>query len=143
MISLTKVFRFEAAHALYGYEGACARIHGHSYELRIRIGARKDIQDYMGDTGMILDLKVLKRIVKENVLSELDHKILLSEKYIHEKKFRPSPDELVIFPAEPTVENMLLYIKNKVEPSLPENVQLLSVKLYETRDSMAAWERDE
>lgn len=141
MISLTKIFRFEAAHAIFGYNGACSRLHGHSYELHVCIKAKDDVNDYIGNTGMILDLKILKKLVQDSVLSILDHKTLLSKQYLTEKNLSVSSEELVVFPAEPTVENILLFIKNKIESSFPEDVQLLSLKLYETRDSMAEWER--
>ena len=43
MITITKIFRFEAAHAIHGYPGACANLHGHSYELHVRVaGAHRD-----------------------------------------------------------------------------------------------------
>ena len=36
-IRITKKFRFEAAHALYGYDGKCKNIHGHNYNLFVTI----------------------------------------------------------------------------------------------------------
>ena len=36
-IRITKKFRFEAAHALYGYDGKCKNIHGHNYKLFVTI----------------------------------------------------------------------------------------------------------
>lgn len=141
MLSLTKIFRFEAAHAIYGYNGACARLHGHSYELHICVGAKTDVQNYIEDTGMILDLKILKKLVQDTLLSELDHKTVLSDKYISATSFYIAPEDIVIFPAEPTVENILLYIKRKIEDVLPPDIELISMKLYETRDSLAEWEK--
>ncbi len=44
MIRLTKIFNFEMAHALYGYDGPCKNIHGHSYQLEVTIaGNLKDM----------------------------------------------------------------------------------------------------
>ena len=37
MIRITKAFKFEMAHALYGYDGLCKNIHGHSYRLWVTI----------------------------------------------------------------------------------------------------------
>ena len=141
MLSLTKIFHFEAAHAIYGYNGACARLHGHSYELHVSVGAKSDIQNYIEDTGMIIDLRILKKLVQGALLSELDHKTILSGKYISTTNSHIAPEDLVIFPAEPTVENMLLYIKRKLEEVLPQNIQLISLKLYETKDSLAEWKK--
>ena len=36
-LSITKIFTFEAAHALLGYDGLCANIHGHSYRLEVTV----------------------------------------------------------------------------------------------------------
>jgi 6-pyruvoyltetrahydropterin/6-carboxytetrahydropterin synthase len=36
-IRVTKLFRFEMAHALNGYDGPCKNIHGHSYELQVTV----------------------------------------------------------------------------------------------------------
>jgi len=37
LIRITKHFDFEAAHALYGYDGKCKNIHGHSYQLFVTV----------------------------------------------------------------------------------------------------------
>ena len=36
-IRITKQFNFETAHALYGYDGLCKNIHGHSYKLNVTV----------------------------------------------------------------------------------------------------------
>jgi 6-pyruvoyltetrahydropterin/6-carboxytetrahydropterin synthase len=43
---------------------------------------------------------------------------------------------------EPTAENILLYICNELGKELPENVELHRLKLYETNDSYAEWQKD-
>ena len=37
MIRITKKFDFEAGHALYGYDGKCKNLHGHSYKLLVTV----------------------------------------------------------------------------------------------------------
>ena len=36
-IRITKQFNFETAHALYGYDGLCKNVHGHSYKLDVTV----------------------------------------------------------------------------------------------------------
>ena len=36
-IRITKQFSFETGHALYGYDGKCKNIHGHSYQLFVTV----------------------------------------------------------------------------------------------------------
>jgi len=140
MISLTKICRFEAAHAIFDYNGDCARLHGHSYELHVCVESTKmGAESYISGNGMIIDLKLLKSIIQKNILSELDHKTLLSDKYVNNRNLRLPDEETIILPVEPTVENILLYIKIRLQSLLPDNIRLCKVELYETRDSMARW----
>jgi 6-pyruvoyltetrahydropterin/6-carboxytetrahydropterin synthase len=44
-----------------------------------------------------------------------------------------------IFDFQPTCENLVLYIVNKLKPTLPKNIDLYSVRLYETASSFAEW----
>ena len=37
MIRITKIFSFETAHVLYGYDGKCKNVHGHSYKLFVTL----------------------------------------------------------------------------------------------------------
>lgn len=62
--------RFAAAHRLCGYQGNCANIHGHNWEVEVRV-RRPDLDDI----GMALDFRTLKDITRE-VLDELDHAML-------------------------------------------------------------------
>ncbi len=139
MLSVTKIFRFEAAHVIYGYPGMCARIHGHSYELHVTVGLRKEQAGFLPGTGMILDFSDLKRLVQSKVTDRLDHKFLVSRAYLEAKGSVFSTDELAVMDAEPTAENILLWLKHEISAVLPENVQLLGLRLHETRDSYAEW----
>jgi 6-pyruvoyltetrahydropterin/6-carboxytetrahydropterin synthase len=58
---------FSAAHALKGYQGDCARLHGHNWIIRVYVRCRK-----LDDIGIGIDFRIVKDHVK-NVLRELDH----------------------------------------------------------------------
>lgn len=139
MISITRIFRFEAAHALYKYPGSCQNIHGHSYELHVTVQARRAVEDYVPGLGIIIDFKDLKMHVQEAVIKALDHKLILSKAYLAKTKCVFSSNELVVFDFEPTAENLLIFSRNQIRSALPEHVQLNSLRLYETRDSFADW----
>lgn len=139
MIQLTKIFHFEMAHAIYGYQGACKNIHGHSYELHVSVSASNDKEEYIPAPGFIIDFSEIKQIVNAAVVWKFDHALLLSEKFLAEHPSFPKQDNLVIFKAEPTVENLLVYIKQALESRLPEGVKLVHLKLYETSNSYAEW----
>lgn len=139
MISITKIFRFEAAHAIHGYPGSCKNIHGHSYELQVTVKANQWEEGYVSGLGIIIDFKDLKAIVQAEVVNKLDHKLLLSQSYLNQNNLFPQLDELIVFDVEPTAENLLIFARDQITKALPDHVQLQSLKLWETRDSYAEW----
>ena len=139
MIQVTKIFRFEMAHAITGYDGPCKHIHGHSYVLHVTATEKNGKDNYMAAPGFVIDFKDLKSIVNKSVIDQLDHKLVLSKafllKHLHAKQF----ENLVVWDMEPSAENMLIYISREIQKKLPENVILKYLKLYETNNSYAEW----
>lgn len=140
-IRITREFTFEMAHALWNYDGACKNIHGHSYKLFVTISG-SPIQDQNNRKfGMVMDFKDLKTIVNKHVVDILDHSLVVyrnaegdslnSVKKMYEKVF--------VFDFQPTCENLIVYIAEKIVTELPVNISLHSLKLYETATSYAEW----
>ncbi|MBU7032504.1 MAG: 6-carboxytetrahydropterin synthase QueD [Theionarchaea archaeon] len=67
---LSRTFTFDAAHRLTDYQGACGRIHGHTYTLVITVEGELDSR------GMVIDFFDLKILVEESIISRLDHTYL-------------------------------------------------------------------
>jgi 6-pyruvoyltetrahydropterin/6-carboxytetrahydropterin synthase len=127
------------AHAIFGYQGACKNIHGHSYELHTTFQSTSHQTGIIPAPGFLLDFKDIKRMVQETVIIELDHRIVLSEAFVSENAFIKQTENLVIWPMEPTAENILYFIQQTLAKVLPEDVNLVYLKLYETKDSFAEW----
>lgn len=142
MISVTKIFNFEMAHALYNYEGPCANIHGHSYILHVTVKSTMGGNNKLTPPGFIIDFKELKELVNAKVIVLLDHKLVLSGEYINNLKPRTSFKNLFQFGTEPTAENLILFISKELIASLPSEVSLHSLKLFETNNSYAEWFND-
>ena len=142
MISVTKIFNFEMAHALYNYEGQCANIHGHSYILYVTVISSKKGENELIPPGFVVDFKELKQIVNSKIIALFDHKLVLSREYINSLEPHISFNNLFQFGAEPTAENLLLFISKELIDSLPANVSLHSLKLFETGNSYAEWVND-
>jgi len=68
---LWKEATFDAAHQLPLHDGACKRLHGHTYKLQLGLYVPVD-----STTGMGLDFKHLSRFISEEVLYEYDHQLL-------------------------------------------------------------------
>ncbi|MBX2933583.1 MAG: 6-carboxytetrahydropterin synthase [Ferruginibacter sp.] len=139
MLSVTKIFHFEMAHAIHGYYGACKNIHGHSYELRVTVSSVYNNDDYIPAPGFVADFKEIKNIVTALVIDKLDHHLLLSKKFLEANSTITAANNLLVFEAEPSAENLLLYIKGILQEQLPEHIHLSRLKLFETKDSYAEW----
>lgn len=141
MFYLTKTFRFEAAHALVGYDGKCRNIHGHSYELQVTVKGMPVDEPGNPKNGMVIDFHDLKRIVNEEVVERLDHSFIIGtnmpEDFVESAK--QNFDKIVCVDYQPTTENMLADFAERIKVKLPQNVELYCVRLQETRDSYAEW----
>ncbi len=139
MLTLTKIFHFEMAHAIHGYSGSCKNIHGHSYELHVKVSAIANDETFIPAPGFLIDFKEIKSIVNESIIRKFDHHLLLSDDYLKKNISHSSAENLIIFEAEPTAENLLICIRNILRNKLPENIKLVHLKLFETKDSYAEW----
>ncbi len=129
------------AHALWGYDGLCKNIHGHSYILKITVSG-VPITDY-NDTkeGMVIDFGDLKKIVKKYIVDVYDHSVVLNKRAPVQKLINIDEmfDRLHFTDFQPTAENMVVYFADILHHKLPEEVKLESVVLYETANSYAEW----
>jgi len=116
---------FNAAHRLFRKDwsdeknlkvfGKCSNpnYHGHNYELEVGVTGSTDLE-----TGFVIDLALLKVIIKEEVEIPFDHKNL----NVEVSEFKD---------LNPTVENIAKVIWNKIRLRLDDGYQI-EVKLYET-----------
>lgn len=140
MISVTKIFRFETAHAIFGYEGPCKYIHGHSYVLHVTVASpTAGKEDFIQKPGFVVDFKILKKIVQEAIVRKLDHRLILSKEYLESKPALKNEENLEVWEMEPSAENILIFSKTEISQVLPADIQLVRLRLYETSDSFAEW----
>lgn len=142
VIRLTKEFSFEAAHALEGYDGACREIHGHSYRLFVTVKGAPSERAEDPKCGMVMDFGALKRIVNEEVVSRLDHALVLRATEAAEPLLALLGERfgnIVTTDYQPTCENMLADFAERIAPRLPDGVSLHALRLYETAASYAEW----
>ncbi|HEY5465172.1 MAG TPA: 6-carboxytetrahydropterin synthase [Hanamia sp.] len=126
MVFLTRIEHFNAAHKLYNPSwdkekneiifGKCTNEnwHGHNYELHVTIKGEVD-----ADTGFVVNVKNLSKLINEFVLEELDHKNLnLDVAFLKGKMC--------------STENLAIAIWQQLFSRLQKGVELHCVKLYET-----------
>ena len=129
------------AHALWNYDGLCRHIHGHSYKLIITIIGEPIEDSNDQKLGMVLDFADLKVVVKEPVVDYFDHSLVINrgaENYLPDEP-NEMYDKVHLMDFQPTCENLVLYIAEKVQARLSPGIRLFSVKLYETPTSYAEW----
>ena len=128
IVYLTRRETFAAAHRLFKPElsdkenfelfGKCSNPnwHGHNYTLEVTV-----IGEVNSETGFVLDIKKLKEIIVENVISRVDHKNL-------------NIDTDFMKGIIPTSENITIAIWRQLVDKIPGG-KLYSIKLYETENN--------
>ena len=146
MIHLTKEFSFESAHALWGYDGKCREIHGHSYRLFVTIKGEPITDEQSPKLGMVMDFGELKAIVAREITDRLDHSFVMRRTEQAEALAAAMGSQftnVVLVDYQPTCENMLIDFAARLKAALPEGVKLHSLRLHETATSYAEWFADE
>lgn len=146
MIRLTKEFSFESAHALWGYDGKCREIHGHSYRLFVTIKGEPIADEQSPKLGMVMDFGELKAIVAREITDRLDHSFVMRRTEQAEALAAAMGSQftnVVLVDYQPTCENMLIDFAARLKAALPDGVALHSLRLHETATSFAEWYSDE
>ncbi len=141
-IRITKQFTFETGHALYGYDGKCKNVHGHSYKLSVTVMGQPISDTSNVKYGMVIDFSDLKRIVKEEIVDVFDHATVFNKNTPHvelAKELKDRGHHVILVDYQPTSEMMVIDFADKIKNRLPENIQLHAIKLQETETSFAEW----
>jgi len=140
-VRVSKEFHFEMAHALWNYDGLCRHIHGHSYKLFISIIGKPITETKDPKLGMVLDFGDLKALVKGPVVDYFDHSLVINKEAENHRPKEPNEmyDKVHLVDFQPTCENLVIYIAEKIQALLPPGIGLFSIKLYETATSYAEW----
>ena len=124
-VTVNRKAHFNAAHRLYNCEwsdarnaeifGKCANpnFHGHNYELIVSVTGK-----IHPETGFVMDMKILKDLIRKEIEDQFDHKNL--------------NEEVSEFTSlNPTAENISVVIWNKLRDKIDSKLDL-SITLYET-----------
>ena len=140
-IRVTKSFTFEMAHALWNYDGPCRNIHGHSYQLHVTVYGQpnKDINNTK--LGMVMDFSDLKRIVNQYVVNFFDHSVVISSRASQPdiERVEQMFEKFYVVDFQPTCENLVIDMAERIRNRLPAHVSLFSLRLVETATSYAEW----
>lgn len=141
-IRITKQFSFETGHALYGYDGLCRNVHGHSYKLHVTVIGTPISDSNHVKYGMVIDFSDLKKIVKSKIVNVFDHATVFNKNTPHvdlAKELKDRGHNVLLVNYQPTSEMMIIDFAETIKKELPTHVQLHSLKLQETESSYAQW----
>ena len=141
-IRITKQFSFETGHALYGYDGKCKNVHGHSYKLSVTVSGTPISDNTNVKFGMVIDFGDLKKIVNEEIVDVFDHATVFNKNTPHvelAKELQARDHHVILVDYQPTSEMMVIDFADKIKKRLPINIKLYSIKLQETDTSFAEW----
>ena len=120
MYEISVVTTFSAAHSLRDYEGECARVHGHNWQVRVTVCAKEP-----GANGIAIDFRDLKRLTNE-VVARLDHT------NINEVE----PFDKI----NPTSENIARWLCDELRPKMSASaVTLARVDVQENENSCVSF----
>ncbi|MDT8347170.1 MAG: 6-carboxytetrahydropterin synthase [Flavobacteriaceae bacterium] len=141
-IRVTKEFNFETGHALYGYDGKCRNVHGHSYKLAVTVIGRPIADKQHVKLGMVIDFSDLKAIVKEEIVDQFDHATVFNKNTPHielANELKSRGHHVILVNYQPTSEMMVIDFAQRIQARLPENIELYGLKLRETDTAYAEW----
>jgi 6-pyruvoyltetrahydropterin/6-carboxytetrahydropterin synthase len=117
-MKITKIFTFDSAHHLTNYNGKCEQMHGHTYKLEVTV------EGSVKDNGLVIDFLKLKRIVKKEIIDELDHNLI---------------NNII---ENPSVENIVVWIWGKLKdhPDFEGDVSLCKLVLWESSNSCVTYQ---
>ena len=113
-------FKFDAAHYIDGYDGKCGRMHGHTYKVQICVAGSKLDEKF----GMLMDFKDMKASLNA-VVEQLDHQVLND-----------------VLDIKTSTECLAKYFYDEINPSIPSNVTLKKVILWENPTNCAIYTPD-
>ena len=112
-VSITKQFKFEAAHSLPNHDGKCKNLHGHSYVFEVTV--RGHLIKKGSKEGMIMDFADLSKVVEKEIVSQWDHQFLND-----------------VLPFVTTAENLALECFKRIAA---QDISVTKIRLWETAKS--------
>jgi 6-pyruvoyltetrahydropterin/6-carboxytetrahydropterin synthase len=109
---LTVKGHFDAAHHLYGYEGECRNLHGHTWDVEATVAS-----DALNEIGIVYDFKDLKADLAR-ILDDYDH-VLINEVEPFDK-------------TSPTAENLARVIAERLSGAVAPSVRVVEVAVWES-----------
>lgn len=143
MYQIETTISFEAAHRLYGidtYSKECSdSVHGHSYKVTVYLSRSETTE-----SGMVIDFKYIKKIIKETIENKYDHSLILRDidPLVSAIRTLAPEQKLNIVSGSPTAEWMaktFYYELFQEIKRIDEWVDIVMVSVQETENNIATY----
>ncbi|MBI1747651.1 MAG: 6-carboxytetrahydropterin synthase [Acidobacteria bacterium] len=131
MYRVTRELLFCYGHRLLNYDGQCAHPHGHNGKVEIEITA-----DHLDARGMVVDFIDIKRLLKEWIDENLDHRMILRKDDPLAKVLIEMGEPVFMLDVNPTAESLARLI---YEYARSQGFSVTQVRLWETDSSFATY----
>lgn len=129
---------FEAAHRLYDvvtYSSECRdNLHGHSYKVEVVVGT-----DYLSSAGMVIDFKLLKKLIKDVIEDKYDHSCILRKSDPIAAVIEENCKKVILVDESPTAEWMAKEFYDMIQAEIhiyASDVHVISVGVQETENNI-------
>jgi len=131
MYSVTKRIDFCYGHRLLDHDGVCRHLHGHNAVAEIEVRA-----ETLDSRDMVIDFGVIKRLVKEWIDRELDHRMILRHDDPLVKPLQALGEPVYLLDSNPTAERIAQLL---FDVSCERGLAVERVTLWETPSSWASY----
>jgi 6-pyruvoyltetrahydropterin/6-carboxytetrahydropterin synthase len=131
MYSVTKRLDFCYGHRLLDYEGVCRHPHGHNAVVEIEIQT-----DVLDPRNMVADFSDIKRVMKEWIDRELDHKMILRADDPLTRMLQDMGEPIFVLESNPTVERIARLI---FDVAREQGLPVTRITVWETPTSWATY----
>lgn len=139
MYTVKTKISFEAAHRLYNvdtYSKECRdNLHGHSYRVEVVVGL-----DNINSAGMVIDFKLLKKIIKDSIEDKYDHSCILRKCDPIANTIKENCNKVILVDESPTAEWMSKQFYEMIESrinSFSSDLHVVSIGVQETENNIA------
>lgn len=129
---------FDSAHFLAGYEGKCANIHGHRWNVHAEVASQELLQGGQND-GMVVDFSDIKTVLK-HLVDSVDHALIIQNGSMRNETLRCLMEDgfrVIELDFRPTAENFARYFFERIKET---GFAVKRVTVYETPKNCATYE---
>jgi len=141
MIQVTRIIEWDMGHRVPNHKSKCRNPHGHRYRMELTISG--DLIEAKGESseGMVADFGDIKALMMTHIHDVVDHGFMIYEgDEVLRNFFTDNSDEnfrVLVVPFIPTAENISAWCCAQITPHLPDGVDVVNVRVYETPNAWA------